>query len=85
MTRGKYTEVEKFNEKFPSYELTDDSIQSSLDARQDARDNAIAGVTADIKDEDAFGVLLERMADRIDKNAAKMEKKREASGQLQRK
>jgi hypothetical protein len=79
------TEVEKFNEKFPSYELTDDSIQSSLDARQDARDNAIAGVTADIKDEDAFGVLLERMADRIDKNAAKMEKKREASGQLQRK
>jgi hypothetical protein len=65
--------------------LTDDGIQSSLDARQDARDNAIAGVTADTKDEDAFGVLLERMAERIEKNAAKMEKKREPSGQLQRK
>ena len=79
------TEVEKFNEKFPSYELTDDGIQKSLDARQEARDNAIAGVAADTRDEDAFGALLERMAARIDKNAAKMEKKREASGQLQRK
>jgi hypothetical protein len=79
------TEVEKFNEKFPSYELTDDSIQSSLDARQDARDNAIAGVTVDTKDEDAFGALLDNMEERIERNAAKMEKKREASGQLQRK
>jgi hypothetical protein len=79
------TEVEKFNEKFPSYELTDDSIQRSLDAKQEARDNAIAGVTVDTKDEDAFGALLDKMEERIERNAAKMEKKREASGQLQRK
>lgn len=78
-------EVEKFNDKFPSYELTDRTINKSLAAKEKARDNSIAGVTVDKKDEDAFGVLLERMEERIDRNAAKMEKKREASGQLQRK
>jgi hypothetical protein len=78
-------EVEKFNDKFPSYELTDKTINKSLATKEKARDNSIAGVTVDKKDEDAFGVLLERMEERIDRNAAKMQKQREVSGQLQRK
>ena len=72
-------EVEKFNDMFPKYELKDSDIQKSLASRQKARENAIAGVTVDKKDEDAFGNLLDRMEERIERNAAKMQKKREAA------
>jgi hypothetical protein len=35
-------EVEKFNDKFPSYELTDRTINKSLATKEKARDNSIA-------------------------------------------
>jgi len=72
-------EVDKFNDMFPNYELKDSDIQKSLASRQKIRDNAIAGVAVDKKDEDAFSAVLDRMEERIERNAAKMQKKREAA------
>jgi len=68
-------EVDAFNEKYPSAELTDSAINDALLTRQKIRDDAIAGVVVTDKQADALGPLLDRMEKRLDERSRKMREK----------
>jgi hypothetical protein len=59
-------DVAEFNKKFPNSELTKANIRKALREREDARFNAIAGVTGGKKQVNALAPLLERMENRVE-------------------
>jgi len=68
-------EVDAFNDKYPSAELTDANINDALRLREKIRDDAIAGVTITKKQTDALGPLLDRMEKRLEERHQKMQGK----------
>jgi hypothetical protein len=69
-------EVDKFNDKYPSREITWRNVRESLKSREKARGDAIAGVMVTKKQEEALGPLLDRMEERIDKRRNKMQERK---------
>jgi hypothetical protein len=43
--RGYYEDMQKFNRKYPTYEITDKNLKDSLEERQERRANSWRGVT----------------------------------------
>jgi hypothetical protein len=70
-------EVPKFNTKYPSYELTDDAIDKSLQKKAEQRDTARAGVPVTDKNLPIIEEATDYLERRLDARAKEMRERRE--------
>jgi hypothetical protein len=72
------TEVSKFNDKYPSYKLTRDTINKSLKERADQRATSRAGVNVTKQNKPIIEEATDTLENRLDRRAEEMAAKRRA-------